>query len=431
MADAAIQTLPRLRRQATVHASRAMLAMFAATTATALIVPRFLPYSLVALFLTFVTALALDDRLTWPVIRFDFLTVSIWSLIFYVALSATWSPQPRDTILTAVILALIVSVCFEICVQLGRWPREMLKLIAISVCLGYVIGLAYLAVDLIGDMPLRRAAQRSFPLLAADHQPGALPRFGYNRNIESSVLLLWPVLLALKVLIQPRALVAVCLGLVCAVVGLAYWSEHETSKVTIVASIATLVLSWRAILPIGKFLVLVWSMAVLAMPPVALALHRWQLQDATWLQRTGQARVAIWSYTAEQIPKAPLLGRGANSTRTNHVAAPPVLTPPSGSRRHSRTTNHHAHNFYLQTWYELGAIGALILLVSGLAIVARITSTEATTRPFCVATFAVFALAGSSSFGIWQTWLIALEALACIAIAVSLAAAKSEAAEPA
>src|SRR4029079_19795086 len=83
---------------------------------------------------------------------------------------------------------------------------------------------------------------------------------------------------------------------------------------------------------------------------------------------SARHRVVVWEYTAEKIAKAPILGAGVSAARAldkleegTHTLAPGTPFP--------RETSVHAHNAYLQVWFEAGAVGAALLLAIGLVVV--------------------------------------------------------------
>jgi O-antigen ligase len=87
---------------------------------------------------------------------------------------------------------------------------------------------------------------------------------------------------------------------------------------------------------------------------------------------------------------------------------------------------HHAHNIFLQTWYELGAIGALLLGVAGATLVVLIFFLPASAQPFAAGMFAAFALVGAFGWGMWQSWFMCAVALLPIYLRVATAGVKSD-----
>jgi O-antigen ligase len=150
------------------------------------------------------------------------------------------------------------------------------------------------------------------------------------------------------------------------------------------------------------------------MLPTALLAYRYNLHNAPWLEATARHRIIIWNFTAQEVLRAPWLGVGA---RTTYVMGP-RLEPEIANRpgeAFKRTLSTHSHSIYLQTWFELGLIGATLLTLLGLSIVQAIWSLRADLKPYAYATFVAAALMAASSYGMWQIWFVGLFAL-CAAL---------------
>ena len=76
-----------------------------------------------------------------------------------------------------------------------------------------------------------------------------------------------------------------------------------------------------------------------------------------------------------------------------------------------RTTGQHAHNLFLQTWYELGVFGAILVAIAGAAVVLRILLLPALVQPYDAAAFTLFAVIATFAWGMWQVWLVCAVAL--------------------
>src|SRR5262249_31808759 len=127
--------------------------------------------------------------------------------------------------------------------------------------------------------------------------------------------------------------------------------------------------------------------------------------------RSAQHRIVIWGYTSSLIAASPLLGSGINTARA--LNDPDGLdTPLAPGSEFRLTTNLHSHNGYLQTWYETGAVGALILLGIGLLVLSTLMRATIEIQPCLYATFVTFALLGGSSFSLWAPWFMASFAFA-------------------
>ena len=87
-----------------------------------------------------------------------------------------------------------------------------------------------------------------------------------------------------------------------------------------------------------------------------------------------------------------------------------------------RTMGHHAHNIFLQTWHELGAVGALLLAVAGAAVVLLIFCLPIPAQPFAAGAFAAFAIVGAFAWGMWQSWFMCAVALLPLYLRVATSA---------
>jgi O-antigen ligase len=157
-------------------------------------------------------------------------------------------------------------------------------------------------------------------------------------------------------------------------------------------------------------------MACLAVLPVSLLAHRYDLHNASWLQNSMRHRVVIWNYTAEEALKSPFVGIGAYMT---YVLGPAYNkdTAQEEAGFHVKVSR-HAHNVFLQTWFELGAIGALLLAICGLAVISTIGMQREAAQPFALATFASAMTMMAASYGIWQAWYLALFGMVAVACAI-------------
>ncbi|MBN8552708.1 MAG: O-antigen ligase family protein [Caulobacterales bacterium] len=142
-----------------------------------------------------------------------------------------------------------------------------------------------------------------------------------------------------------------------------------------------------------------WSLVatVLLAPWVVLASSGLMDWAGGQLGASWAARLDIWSFTAEQILRHPILGWGLDASR----AFQPFML--------------HPHSAPLQVWLELGLIGAVILagiwwLVSRRAV---------QVGPQGLAAVTVYFVIGGLSFGMWQDWWLGLAAMTAIWIMLS------------
>jgi O-antigen ligase len=102
-----------------------------------------------------------------------------------------------------------------------------------------------------------------------------------------------------------------------------------------------------------------------------------------------------------------LLGVGA---RTTYVLGPRLESTIKSApgEVYPRTLSVHSHSVYLQTWFELGLVGAALLTLLGLSVLQAIRALPPSLQPYAYATFASAAIMAASSYGLWQIWFLGL-----------------------
>jgi O-antigen ligase len=144
------------------------------------------------------------------------------------------------------------------------------------------------------------------------------------------------------------------------------------------------------------------------------------LHLSEWLPQSARARVILWEYTAEKTLERPLLGVGVDSTpRLREQQKAKFGRKKPAGFIYPRTMGHHAHNIYLQSWFELGALGALLLAAAGASIALLMLLLAASAQPFAAGTFAAFAVVGGFAWGMWQSWFMCAVALLPIYLRVA------------
>ena len=96
---------------------------------------------------------------------------------------------------------------------------------------------------------------------------------------------------------------------------------------------------------------------------------------------------------------------------------------------YKKTLSRHAHNVYLQTWFELGAIGAGFMLVAGLVLFRRLYDVPERARPFVFAALIAGVVMAGLSWGLWQPWLAAAYSLMALSLAIAVRYAETGIAE--
>jgi O-antigen ligase len=238
--------------------------------------------------------------------------------------------------------------------------------------------------------------------------------FVLNRNVTSLVLFLMPRLLFTGALATTTARRLCLVALILATAFAVLFSQSGPSVVAFLVGGLVLALGACSLTATRKLLAVGWTAAkLLAVPlgalPYELGWHHW-----TWLPpESVAARFYIWKYVADRVHEKPIIGIGIRGTRALHLHIPTDQGDPSRAAYALRGREpRHPHNIYLQTWLELGAIGAILLLEVGLAALWQIRLLPPVLEASAYALFAAPAMIGLSGFDLFQTWLLAALAFA-------------------
>jgi O-antigen ligase len=150
-----------------------------------------------------------------------------------------------------------------------------------------------------------------------------------------------------------------------------------------------------------------------AVVPLSSIAYEQQLHKSHWLQPSAQHRIVIWGVTSSKVAEAPLFGHGLVPARElgrlgkenpKYEPGSPFLV----------STGPHAHNVYLQVWFDTGLAGIILMVGIGLFALRAISRQVASSQPALFAAFACNALLAASSFSIWTRWFLASYALSAV-----------------
>ncbi len=337
----------------------------------------------------------------------------------YAFLSATWAMEPAVSLLITFLAILVAGGTLALMRLLADETRPQLLHMGEGLWIGLLVGLCYLFIEIVGGQSIKLWVYNALSLSPTD-----LPHaeyFGWNgtkltfispedlsRNMVPAALFLWPaVMAAIGTLTRRTGLLVASfmVGLAGVVIML---SNHQSSQLAFVAGLAAFGAAHVAVRLTGRVVVAGWVIACLAVLPSALIAHRLDLHNAAWLQGSARHRIIIWNYTAEHVLQAPWFGVGA---RTTYVLGPLLekrMSETEPDERFERTLSAHSHSVYLQTWFELGLIGATLLTLLGLAVLQAIRSLARPLQPYAYATFVSVAAMAASSYGMWQIWFVSM-----------------------
>jgi O-antigen ligase len=355
-------------------------------------------------------------------------------VVLYVFLNATWAVDRGVAFGKAALLLGVVLITFAAGRATIEWDEPQLRPAALSFAAGVFLGALLLLFELLTDGALTRLVMNSVALLHPDKAKhvvileGRVTKISLAEFNQSAAILmfnLWAGLLALRTVEggTRRAILASLLFLAVAVPVLI--SEHDSSQLALVGSLLIFSLAWMWRRQVIRALALLWCMAFVLALPLSFFAYKAELHMAPWLPESARARVIIWEYTAERVLDHPWLGIGADATRALRGQRETAEQPEGFIFK--RTTAWHAHDLFLQTWYELGLVGVILIGLAGAAVALRMSLLPFESQPFAAATFAVFMAMAAFAWGIWQTWLMCAVALMLLYLGV---AARASAGSP-
>jgi O-antigen ligase len=391
------------------------------TRATAVLVP---------LLAVLVVLLALYERTPLKTfLRVPRTTAAFGVLLAYAVLSTAWAVSPLESLPHVVAATLMLLSVHGLSVWIGEQEEPRLRHLMFWIIVAFAAGLLWLTLDVVGHQSIKQWFINAFEFLKP-HSTDKHYRFdhtGYvwltlsdlNRNIAALNLLLWPVLMCAAVFwsgTKGRVIIGV---LFAATVVCTFASEHETSKLAIIAAALIYVVA-RLSIRVAKGLLLAgWAVVILATVPIALyAYNGLGLQNSEWVQRSGRDRIVIWADIAERTLENPILGVGARSTNALNARGTASLT--ESNERKQWTIGRHPHNVYLQAWYELGAIGAILLGIAGLVAFSQLSQFAPQTWPFALATLTSTALELALCWDIWQRWFFGIVCFSAVVLVMAL-----------
>lgn len=406
-----------------------------------LLAPRTTVPALIVLAIGCVSLALLHGQRLKALFRLD-LGLALFALAaVYLFINASWSQDPSRACGKAVWFALVVLLSYAACRALATWQKRQLGIAVTALLAGLAVGVAivmfeeasgrFLTVLLYNVLPFTRP-ESAKALFLNDGQVVRIAAFELNHNVTVMLLMLWPALLCLTWSGDKRWRLLGIAGLCLAITVSVFLSTHETSKLGLVLSAIAFAAARPWPTATRRAVWIGWCLAFVLIIPLASMAYKAELQHAEWLPFSARARITLWAYTAEQIPAAPILGIGLTSTRKMDLEPEARLKAiaPKGEA-YAWRAGPHAHNVFLQSWYELGAIGVILLMAAGSAVILSVGRLPRQTQAFVLAHLTAFFATVAFGWGMWQSWLMAVAGLAALyaALAVSFYRAKQPAAE--
>lgn len=331
----------------------------------------------------------------------------------YAGLTAIWAADPEAALSKCVLLLATTLVVFAASAAIPTLDAGQVRRASQAFVAGAFCAAGFVAIELLSDGAITRAAMNIFPAFRPERAKHVTIHHDrvtkinlseFNQDIAILALLLWPGLLALRALDGPRRKLLTVLFFLALAVPIAI-SEHDSSQVGLIASLLILPLAWVNPRAVVRGLAIAWCLGFVLVIPLDFLAFKAELHQAKWLPMSARARIIIWEYTAERVLEKPFLGIGADSTPAMMVKPKNPSERPKGFVIR-RTTGQHAHNLFLQSWYELGVFGVILAAIAGAAVALRILLLPAAAQAYGAACFTMVAVIAAFAWGMWQIWLI-------------------------
>lgn len=344
-----------------------------------------------------------------------------WALI-----STVWSPIPQSTIGKALGLLGLVFLAIATWQAIKLLPRWQIKIAAPYLLWTFIALLVISAIESITDQLLTRTALSLFPMLQDPKhvrvEGGAVAfvsETNINRRTGLAVILLWPAVV-LAVTRSGREKTAALSIIAASSIAIMIWSGHQSSQLGLAVSAVTLTVAAISPRTVRILSCLAWAGLALFMVPIVSLLAARGLDNDPHLFGSARHRVVIWTNTVKAIEKAPIRGVGADATAYITLLSERTAQLTRSRAGYTESTARHAHNIFLQNWYELGAVGALLYGAAGLGLIALTAWLPANLQRFGLAQFAATTGMFTFSYSLWQMWVLCGIVLSVVLLAIAL-----------
>jgi hypothetical protein len=347
----------------------------------------------------------------------------------YVLVNAAWSADLATGFGKAALLIGLIIAAFATVQALASFDTALLRRAGFAFAAGAVLGALFLVFELATEGLATRTLMNALPSLNLQSPKHVKISAGevtelnmakLDQRVNLALFHLWPGLLALFALEKPRRAL-VMTAFFTAIAAAIALSQHASSQIALVVSSLAVILAWTWRHSVIRGLAVAWVAAFVFVIPAAFVAYQTGLHLAPWMPDSARARIIIWEYTAEQIFGQPLLGIGVDSTPAlNKQQKVEGREKPKGFV-YPRTVGFHGHSIFLQSWYELGAIGAILFAIAGASVALLILLLLASAQPFACGAFAAFLVVAAFAWGLWQSWFMCAAALLPIYLRVAAA----------
>lgn len=406
-----------------------LLVSAAAATAFCIIVPRIGPLVISAItLLVSVLVFWRDIQLHgWSSALKGTLVRPETPFLAWIILACLWSVTPMAAFPKALFLAALILHAIVLVRYFPEIDQPAIDAISKGLLLGFILGGAYLLIEIVFWDVIGRKVLTYFPELDRGISKHGTVRHGILTRVSGAHMtrvaavftLLWcPAVLAIS-LYTKGVVKWMCWAAIVAMSIVILLHPHSHSQTAQLALLVGLLFtSLAAVSPwLGKWVAGACFAGALAfVVPISLAMYAANLHENEDLFRSARARVVIWNFTSERILENPVFGIGTYSTRYLDEQRPKAVKDAGKKLVVEAQTRAHPHNIYLHIWYELGVVGVLTFALLGLSLLLKTDQLPKRIRIFAIGHFAICMTVIAFTYGIWQNWFQAAIVLSTMAL---------------
>ncbi len=354
------------------------------------------PLLLVAALAAAACALLKERRLQLP----DGTILAIFGMILlWAGVSCLWSPDVERSLLRFLRVTGLVAAGLVLAGQGLTLDPEQRGRVARWLLIGFAVGLLLLISE--------RLSGGFLHFLGSEPKPGRTILSELNRGATGMAILVWPATLIL----HRGRLGRWAFALPVVLLPLIGMLESQAASLGLAAGMVLAIAAlWRRSLA-RAVLIATPVLAVVALPLLSGWLYGQQLYDRGLIAYSGEHRLHLWSFLADNIAQKPLLGWGFGGSRLLPFEMAPAF------RGTEALVPSHPHNSVLQVWVEMGAVGIALALSLLLILVRRLERMPLGERVSAQALLLSSFVISCIAYGLWQSqWLATLFAAALVVL---------------
>jgi hypothetical protein len=238
--------------------------------------------------------------------------------------------------------------------------------------------------------------------------PGRLGHIYHYNRLALFVVLLYPLsLFAIRQMDLSRSTALIVHLALAAAFASTFMSASESAVLALVV-VVTVHLASKVSMRWTKRLVMAGSVGLVLLAPIILHGAFLLIKDSSlWTFRPGTfaVRMLLWEDALALVRAAPFFGNGVEIIRVAGVR---------DAATQAAQMHHHPHSFLLQTWVDLGLIGAVLMALCLVAVFRLIKPIEGEAASMFLSLTASILTIWAVSHGMWQSWYVGLSGIVVV-----------------